>query len=165
MAGLARTLALLEAPNAVPVRVRKTQAIAAIQLLEFGNDERLSPRYRESTGTVAPRRDRRKSAPRLDVQKAAAHRVASATSAVSPHIQWKPCRKKKHSVLCWGSPLPSQIEALFEEGSICPQSMSGQKSEGNRGIRCTPDENSHQFGIHQSHLRMGNLSRYWSLLW
>ena len=45
MAGLARTLALLEAPNAVPVRVRKTQAIAAIQLLEFGNDERLSPRY------------------------------------------------------------------------------------------------------------------------
>jgi hypothetical protein len=44
MVGLERALALLEAPNAVPVRVRKTQAIAAIELLEFGNDERLSPR-------------------------------------------------------------------------------------------------------------------------
>jgi hypothetical protein len=45
MAGLERVLALLAAPNAVPVRARKTKAIAAIQLLEFGNDERLSPRY------------------------------------------------------------------------------------------------------------------------
>ena len=43
MAGLERVRVLLEAANAVPVLARKTKAIAAIQLLEFGNDERLSP--------------------------------------------------------------------------------------------------------------------------
>jgi hypothetical protein len=43
-AGQERVLALLEAPNAVPVRVRKTQAIAAIQLLAYGDDTRLRPR-------------------------------------------------------------------------------------------------------------------------
>jgi hypothetical protein len=43
MAALERVLTLLEAPNAKPVVAHK--AIAAIQLLEFGNDERLSPRY------------------------------------------------------------------------------------------------------------------------
>jgi hypothetical protein len=37
-------MALLGASNAVPVRVRKSQAIAAIQLLEFGSDSRLQPR-------------------------------------------------------------------------------------------------------------------------
>jgi hypothetical protein len=45
MAGPERVLALLEAPNAVPVRVRKTKAIAAIQLLAHGADTRLQPRY------------------------------------------------------------------------------------------------------------------------
>jgi hypothetical protein len=45
MAGLERVLALLEAPNAVPVRVRKTQAIAAIELLNYGDDTRLQSRY------------------------------------------------------------------------------------------------------------------------
>jgi hypothetical protein len=40
MAGLERVLALLEARNAVPVRVRKTKAIAAIQLLAYGDDTR-----------------------------------------------------------------------------------------------------------------------------
>ena len=45
MAGLERVLALLAAPNAVPVRARKTKAIAAIQLLEYGDDTRLRSRY------------------------------------------------------------------------------------------------------------------------
>jgi hypothetical protein len=44
MASLERVLVLLEAPNAVPVRVRKTQAIAAIEILAYGDDERLLPR-------------------------------------------------------------------------------------------------------------------------
>jgi hypothetical protein len=44
MAGMERVLALLEAPNAVPVRVRKTKAIAAIQLVAYGDDTRLRPR-------------------------------------------------------------------------------------------------------------------------
>jgi hypothetical protein len=44
MAGLERVKALLKATNVKPVHVRKTKAIAAIELLEFGNDERLSPR-------------------------------------------------------------------------------------------------------------------------
>jgi hypothetical protein len=45
MAALERVKVLLAAPNAMPVRVRKTQAIAAIQLLEFGDDTRLQARY------------------------------------------------------------------------------------------------------------------------
>jgi hypothetical protein len=40
-----RVLVLLLAPNAKPVVARKTKAIAAIELLEFGNYERLSRRY------------------------------------------------------------------------------------------------------------------------
>jgi hypothetical protein len=43
MAGAERVRALLDAPNAVPVRVRKTQAIAAIQLVAHGDDTRLQP--------------------------------------------------------------------------------------------------------------------------
>jgi hypothetical protein len=43
-AALERVLALLAAPNAVPVRVRKTHAIAAIKLVAHGDDEPLSPR-------------------------------------------------------------------------------------------------------------------------
>jgi hypothetical protein len=41
MAGLERVLALLAAPNAKPVVVHKTKAIAAIELLNYGDDERL----------------------------------------------------------------------------------------------------------------------------
>ena len=45
MAGLERVLALLAAPNAKPVVVHKTKAIAAIELLAYGDDTRLQPRY------------------------------------------------------------------------------------------------------------------------
>jgi hypothetical protein len=43
MAGWERVLALLAAPNAKPVVAHKTKAIAAIQLLEYGDDTRLRP--------------------------------------------------------------------------------------------------------------------------
>jgi hypothetical protein len=45
MAGLERVLALLEAPNAKPVVAHKTKAIAAIELLNYGDDTRLQSRY------------------------------------------------------------------------------------------------------------------------
>ena len=44
MAGPERVLALLAAPNAKPVVVHKTKAIAAIELLNYGDDARLQPR-------------------------------------------------------------------------------------------------------------------------
>jgi hypothetical protein len=45
MAGLERGLALLAAPNAKPVVARKTKAIAAIELLAYGDDTQLQPHY------------------------------------------------------------------------------------------------------------------------
>ena len=44
IAGPERVRQLLAAPNAVPVRKRKTGAIVAIQLLEWGDDSRLHTR-------------------------------------------------------------------------------------------------------------------------
>ena len=45
MAGLARVLALLAAPNAKPIVVHKTKALAAIELLNYSDDSRLQSRY------------------------------------------------------------------------------------------------------------------------
>jgi hypothetical protein len=77
LAGWVRVLALLAAPNAQPIVAHKTKAIAAIGLLEYGDDTRLRPHSRNPQALSHDAETDENPPPGLGAQKTTAHRVGS----------------------------------------------------------------------------------------
>jgi hypothetical protein len=70
-AGPERVRRLLSAPNVKIIRKRKTGAIVAIQLLDFGDNLRLSSSYANPQAALAQQRNAGKSARCVDTEEAA----------------------------------------------------------------------------------------------